>query len=122
DRGARVACVSHNAARLLVSFFGVSGWGRIFVPINFRLTAAEVEYILDHCGAEVVLLDPDLAHLAAAARTEHVFVFGADDDRIWSSTAEPEPWDADEDATATINYTSGTTARPKGVQLTHRGL
>ncbi len=122
ERGARVACVSHNAARLLVSFFGVSGWGRIFVPVNFRLAPAEVEYIVEHSGAEVVLLDPDLVHLADAVDVPHVFILGEDDEKIWSTTAEPEPWEPDEDATATINYTSGTTARPKGVQQTHRAL
>ncbi|RLV56184.1 AMP-dependent synthetase [Aeromicrobium phragmitis] len=121
-RGARVAMVSHNAARMLVSFFGVSGWGRVFVPINFRLAAAEVEYIVEHCGAEVVLLDPELAHLAEVVDAPHVFVLGDDDERIWASTGDPEPWEPDEDATATINYTSGTTARPKGVQQSHRAL
>ena len=44
--GGRVAIVSHNAARLLVSFFGVSGWGRVLVPVNFRLAPAEVKYIV----------------------------------------------------------------------------
>ena len=43
--GARVAMVSHNSARLLTSFYGVSGNGRIFVPINFRLSAEEVRYL-----------------------------------------------------------------------------
>lgn len=122
ERGARVAMVSHNAARMLVSFFGVSGWGRVFVPINFRLAPAEVEYIVGHSGAEVVLLDPDLAHLADVVKAQHVFILGEDDEQIWASTADPEPWEPDEDATATINYTSGTTARPKGVQQTHRAL
>ncbi|RYY46221.1 MAG: AMP-dependent synthetase, partial [Actinomycetales bacterium] len=41
--GGRVAMVSQNAARLYTSFFGVSGWGRVFVPVNFRLAPAEVE-------------------------------------------------------------------------------
>ncbi len=122
ERGARVACVSHNAARLLVSFFGVSAWGRILVPVNFRLAPAEVQYIVEHSGAEVVMLDPDLAHLAEAIDAPHIFVLGEDDEKIWSGTAEPEPWAPDEDATAPINYTTGTTARPKGVQLTHRAL
>ena len=49
--GDRVAVVSHNSARLLASFYGVCGWGRILVPVNFRLAAAEVQYILDHSGA-----------------------------------------------------------------------
>ena len=52
--------VSHNAARLLTSFWGVSGYGRIFVPINFRLHAEEIRYIVGHCGASVLLVDPEL--------------------------------------------------------------
>lgn len=120
--GGRVAVVSHNAARLLASFYGVSGWGRILVPINFRLTAAEVSYITDHCGAEVLLLDPELAHLADETDVRHTFILGEDDAKIWGDNREPAAWEPDESATATINYTSGTTARPKGVQLTHRAL
>jgi fatty-acyl-CoA synthase len=126
-RGERVAVVSHNAARLLVSFFGVSGWGRVLVPINFRLNASEVSYIVEHSGASVLLVDPELDESLAGVDAKHRFVLGADtDELLWPTgpgTAEPEPWtDPDEDATATINYTSGTTARPKGVQLTHRNL
>ena len=58
--GGRVAMVSHNAARLAVSFFGVSGNGRVFVPINFRLSRDEVAYIVEHCGADVLLVDPEI--------------------------------------------------------------
>lgn len=122
DRGARVAMISQNSARQYVSFFGVSGWGRIFVPINFRLAVAEFQYIIEHCGAEVVMIDPELADIAPSLNAKHIFILGEDDDKIWGSSAEPEPWEADEDATAVINYTSGTTARPKGVQQTHRAL
>ena len=54
---------------------------------------------------------------------KHRFVIGKDaDDALLRFDTEPEPWIPDEDATGTINYTSGTTARPKGVQLTHRSL
>lgn len=122
--GGRVAMISHNSARLFVSFFGVSGWGRAFVPVNFRLAAPEVEYIVAHCGAEVVILDPELAHLReSCAAAKHVFVAGEDDEALWGDPGHaPAPWTSDEDATATINYTSGTTARPKGVQQTHRAL
>ena len=49
-------------------------------------------------------------------------MLGADDAALFLEGVEPEPWEPDEDATAAINYTSGTTARPKGVQLTHRTL
>jgi acyl-CoA synthetase (AMP-forming)/AMP-acid ligase II len=123
-RGERVAIVSPNAGRFLTSFFGVSGFGRILVPINFRLNAEEISYIMDHSGASVLLVDPELDESLATIDVKHRFVLGsASDDELFNSDAEPEPWDdPDEDATATINYTSGTTARPKGVQLTHRNV
>jgi fatty-acyl-CoA synthase len=121
--GERVAVVSHNSARLLTSFFGVSGYGRVLVPINFRLGTDEVRYIVEHCGASVLLVDPGLEESLADVRAKHRFVLGADTDEIlFGSEEEPRPWEADEEATGTINYTSGTTARPKGVQLTHRTL
>ncbi len=121
-QGARVAMVSQNSARLLAAFFGVSGSGRILVPVNFRLAAAEVDYIVSHSGAEVLLVDPELDNLAGVTAA-HRFTIGAQgDEALLRYGVEPRAWEPDEDATATINYTSGTTARPKGVQLTHRNL
>ncbi len=118
--GGRVAFISQNSARLLTSFFGVSGYGRVLVPINFRLSAAEIEYIVGHSGAEVVYCDPEQKHVLDALDVPHKFLLGDDDD-LYLPGVDPKPWDEpDEGATATINYTSGTTARPKGVQLTHR--
>jgi fatty-acyl-CoA synthase len=118
--GGRVAVVSQNSARLLTSFFGISGWGRVLVPINFRLSKAEISYIVGHSGATVVYADPALKDTLDTLDVEHKFVLG-DDDSLYLYDTEPKPWnDPDEGATATINYTSGTTARPKGVQLTHR--
>ena len=120
--GERVAIVSQNAARFLISFFGVSGFGRVLVPINFRLNADEVNYIVDHSGASVLLIDPELDEaLAGVTAKERILFDGTADAELFAdAAAEPAPWRADESATATINYTSGTTARPKGVQLTHR--
>jgi acyl-CoA synthetase (AMP-forming)/AMP-acid ligase II len=121
--GERVAIVSHNSARLLTSFFGVSAHGRILVPVNFRLTADEIAYIVEHSGASVLLVDPELDDALSSVTAKHRFVLGKEaDEELLRFDAEPEPWIADEDATGTINYTSGTTARPKGVQLTHRTL
>jgi fatty-acyl-CoA synthase len=121
--GERVAVVSHNSARLLTAFFGVSGFGRVLVPVNFRLNEQEVGYIVEHSGASVLLVDAELDGVLADVKAKHRFVIGADsDDELLRFGVEPQPWDADEDATATINYTSGTTARPKGVQLTHRNV
>ncbi|MEO5975390.1 MAG: AMP-binding protein, partial [Ilumatobacteraceae bacterium] len=122
-QGARVAIVSHNSARLLTSFFGVSGSGRILVPINFRLVANEISYIVEHAGANVLLIDPELNDALGGVTATHRFVIGQEsDDTLYRFGVEPRAWSPDEDATATINYTSGTTARPKGVQLTHRNL
>ncbi|MBA3605403.1 MAG: AMP-binding protein [Actinomycetota bacterium] len=121
--GDRVAMVSHNSARLITALFGVSGSGRILVPVNFRLVAAEISYIVEHSGARVLLVDPELDAALAGVECEHRFVIGAESDAaLERHDAEPQPWEPDEDATATINYTSGTTARPKGVQLTHRNI
>ncbi|MEK7292502.1 MAG: AMP-binding protein [Actinomycetota bacterium] len=122
-QGARVAIVSQNSARLLTSFFGVSGSGRILVPINFRLVADEISYIVGHSGADVLLVDPELNDALASVTAKHRFVIGQKtDEQLYRFGVEPHVWEPDEDATATINYTSGTTARPKGVQLTHRNL
>jgi fatty-acyl-CoA synthase len=120
--GERVAIVSHNSARMLAGFYGVSAWGRVYVPINFRLSVDEIRYVVDHCGATMLLIDPELEDALADIECAHKLVLGRDDDQIYLHGVEPEPWAADEDATATINYTSGTTARPKGVQMTHRNL
>ena len=121
--GERVAIVSHNSARLLTALFGVSGSGRVLVPINFRLVAEEVKYIIAHSGARVLLVDPELEQAMADIECDMKWTIGAvSDATLMRFDTEPVMWEADEDATATINYTSGTTARPKGVQLTHRNL
>ncbi|MDX2382339.1 MAG: AMP-binding protein [Acidimicrobiia bacterium] len=121
--GERVAVVSHNSARLLTALFGVSGSGRVLVPINFRLVAEEVRYIIEHSGARVLLVDPELAAAMADVECERTMIIGAESDAVLMKfDTEPAAWEPDEDATATINYTSGTTARPKGVQLTHRNV
>jgi acyl-CoA synthetase (AMP-forming)/AMP-acid ligase II len=121
-QGERVAIVSQNSARMLEGFYGVCSSGRIYVPINFRLSQAEVAYILDHSGSSVVLVDPDVAGLVEGSSAKRTIVLGEDYEAILRFGVEPVEWEADEDATATINYTSGTTARPKGVQITHRNI
>jgi acyl-CoA synthetase (AMP-forming)/AMP-acid ligase II len=123
EQGERVAMMSHNSARLLTALFGVSGSGRILVPINFRLVAEEVKYIIGHSGARVLLVDPEIEQAMADVECEMKWTIGTETDAIvMKFDVEPNEWEPDEDATATINYTSGTTARPKGVQLTHRNV
>ncbi len=123
-RGAKVAIVSPNSAKFLISFFGVSAYGRVLVPINFRLNAGEVAYIVEHSGSDVLLLDPELeAALADVSAKEKIVLDGVGDAGVFApieSGRQPDAWEGDEDSTCSINYTSGTTARPKGVELTHR--
>src|SRR5262244_1805576 len=121
--GERVAIISPNAARFLVALFGVSVYGRVIVPVNFRLNAEEVRYIVEHSGSTVALIDPELDELLKGITVKHRLVLGAATDaQLFGRTgAMPRFRVTDENASVSINYTSGTTARPKGVQLTHRG-
>ncbi|MFG3296771.1 AMP-binding protein [Streptomyces sp. NPDC048179] len=122
--GERVAVASHNSARLLELLFALPMSGRICVPVNFRLKPDEVDYIVQQSGASVLLTDPELDGALKGIKVRHRYVLGEQTDSdVMRFGVEPRPWSApDEDATATINYTSGTTARPKGVQLTHRNI
>ena len=120
--GERVAVVSHNSARLLELLYAVPTSGRVCVPVNFRLRPDEIRYIVEHSGASVLLVDPELD--LAGVTAPHRFTLGEQtESELMRFDTEPRPWaEPDEDAAATINYTSGTTARPKGVQLTHRNV
>jgi fatty-acyl-CoA synthase len=122
--GERVAVVSHNSARLLELLFAVPMSGRICVPVNFRLKPDEAEYVVRQSGSSVLLVDPELDDVLSGVKARHRFVLGEQsENELMRFGIEPRPWsNPDEDATATINYTSGTTARPKGVQLTHRNI
>jgi acyl-CoA synthetase (AMP-forming)/AMP-acid ligase II len=122
--GERVAVVSQNSARLLELLYAVPASGRIAVPINFRLRAEEVRYIVEHSGASVLFVDPELDEPLRDVRARHRIVLGAESDALaMRFDVAPRRWVVpDENATATVNYTSGTTARPKGVRLTHRNL
>src|SRR5499426_2540714 len=121
--GERIAIVSPNAARFLVSLYGVSVFGRVIVPVNFRLNAEEVRYIIEHSGSTVALIDPELDESLRHIQVKHRFVLGgASDAQLFGRRdSRPRGRVTDENDTVSINYTSGTTARPKGVQLTHRG-
>src|SRR6476469_1180130 len=121
--GERVAIVSHNSARLLELLLAVPSAGRVLVPVNFRLSPEEISYIVGHSGSRVLLVDPELESSLKRVEAEHRFGTGEEYEQLLRFDTEPRAWAApDEDATATINYTSGTTARPKGVQMTHRNI
>jgi acyl-CoA synthetase (AMP-forming)/AMP-acid ligase II len=139
--GDRVAFLAPNVPALLAAHFAVLQLRAALVAINTRLQSEEVGYILDHSGAKLVLVDPELAPIVAgiphalAARPTLVNL----EDPIGGATGSPldGPTYAelvagadelpirndvdDEDRVTSINYTSGTTGRPKGVMYTHRG-
>ena len=131
-RGDRVAYISPNTHMHLESFYAVPQIGGILVPINFRLTASDFEYIINHCGAVAVCVHGDLLDVVDTVRTKvtHVRHFVAlegtrdgwleYEQLLTSEAGSFEPAPIDERGLLTINYTSGTTARPKGVMITHR--
>jgi fatty-acyl-CoA synthase len=130
--GDRVACIAPNTHAHLESYYAVPQIGAVVVPINYRLTADDFAYIINHSGARVVCADP--AYLDTVDRirnqlpmVEHFVAFegprqGWLDYEAALSASAPvfERPRIRENDLISINYTSGTTARPKGVMLTHR--
>jgi fatty-acyl-CoA synthase len=125
--GDRVAVLAPNRADAFACYTGVPLAGATLVPLNTRLHPADLAYILRHSGSRLLLADPALAAEAGAAlagvpdlRTV-VMGHAAYEDML--AQADPLPFDperAGERSLLSINYTSGTTARPKGVMQTHR--
>ena len=124
-KGDRVATLLFNSPEMVEAHFGVPAAGGILVAVNHRLAGAEVGYILRHSGARYLLLDAGLETLARAAALAGVTVIRYPDQYeeflVGASPARPESWLEHEEETISVNYTSGTTGRPKGVQYTYRG-
>jgi len=128
DAGDRVAFLCPNIPALLEAHFAVPAAGAVLVAINTRLAAGEVASILEHAGARIVFCDHELVGLVEGCDVDIVRVddTGAPGDPYedFLATGSPQPFERpliDEEQTISINYTSGTTGRPKGVMYTHRG-
>ncbi|HEY9566766.1 MAG TPA: long-chain-fatty-acid--CoA ligase [Thalassobaculum sp.] len=124
--GAVVALVMKNSPAFLELTFAVSHLGAVLLPVNYRLAAAEIVYIADHAGAAMVLVDEELASLAAKVTVPVVTVTAAmqADSRVLAGRdAEPVPMRRrrPEDLFR-LMYTSGTTDRPKGVMHAYSNL
>ena len=132
QQGDRVAYIAPNTHAQLESFYAVPQLGAVLVPINYRLTGDDFAYIINHSGAKVVCAHSDYLEAVDKIRGElpsvahFVALEGARDGWLdyeqLVAAASPEfarPEIGERDL-LTINYTSGTTARPKGVMITHR--
>ena len=132
DRGDRVAYISPNTRSHLEGYYAVPQIGAAIVPINYRLTADDFAYLITHSGSKVVCAHPDQMNAVDRIReqlpaaTQFVALEGARDGWLdyesLLAAASPEPVrpPIGERDLLSINYTSGTTSKPKGVMITHR--
>jgi fatty-acyl-CoA synthase len=138
QKGDRLAYLSFNCHRLLEAYFGVPQLGAILLPMNIRLSPEELAYILNDAEPRILFFDPEFIPLLEALRPQvkevEYYVPLRDTKPAWACPkfydellAEAEPIeidyrDIDENSVAELFYTSGTTAHPKGVMLSHRNL
>ena len=138
ERGDRVAVLLPNIPEMLEAHFGIPLSGGVMVAINTRLKTDEIAYILEHSGARALIVDSEMAPLVEPALnglpelrlavTVHDTDAGTQldgpDYEEFLASGSPDDLDwpiSDEDQVISINYTSGTTGKPKGVMYTHRG-
>ena len=139
EPGDRVAFLSMNCHRLLEAYYGVLEAGAVLLPLNVRLASQELIYILNDSGAKVLFLEKEFLGVVDSFRNElstvkSFILLDARPQADWLSphsyedilaSASPcraDIMEIDEDALAELFYTSGTSANPKGVMLTHRNV
>ncbi|HET6932923.1 MAG TPA: AMP-binding protein, partial [Candidatus Acidoferrum sp.] len=137
--GDRIAFLSTNCHRLLEAYYGVLEAGAVLLPLNIRLTPAELAYILNDAGATFLFVEKQLLGLVESFHKDIPSVrmicqLEGAPEAAWLSPRNYEdllgdaaPYKADiaavdENALAELFYTSGTSANPKGVMLTHRNV
>ena len=130
--GDRVAYIAPNTHSHLEAYYAVPQIGAVLVPINYRLLPDDFEYIINHCGAKIVCAHEDYINAIDVIRDKltavktFVALEGAGngwikyEETLKSHSPSFSKVDISETDLITINYTSGTTARPKGVMITHR--
>ncbi|WP_027365311.1 class I adenylate-forming enzyme family protein [Desulfotruncus alcoholivorax] len=129
QKGDKVAIMSYNTPAFVISFYGAIKAGAAVVPVNHKLAAPEVDFILDHSGAKVFLFDGALAQVArkisAKVRCSAIDSDAEGFDRLESATEQAPEFQTvqvgDSDL-AEILYTSGTTGKPKGCLHSHKNV
>ena len=137
--GDRVAFLAVNSHRLLEAYYGVLEAGAVLLPLNIRLSGAELSYILNDAGARVLFFDEQFLPMVDSFRkelstTSMLYQMGGTPSASWTQSLPMEllmqqavahRMDTaliDENSVAELFYSSGTSARPKGVMLTHRNI
>ena len=136
--GERVALLSYNCHRLLEAYYGVLQAHGVLLPLNIRLTAREISFMLKDSEARFLFLDRDFVALGEKIRNEGhesiqcILLEPAEEAPAWVeplsydqllAQSSPAPFDflgVDENSIAELFYTSGTSGDPKGVMLSHR--
>lgn len=138
----RVGILCTNTPAFLEAIFGIGAAGAVNVAINYRLKTEDIAYIFDHAEVDSIIVDAEFVHLLDGFRAEHpsvAVIVDADTDRDdgeydravvegleYDRQTGGQGWEAletqveDEESMIALSYTSGTTARPKGVEYTHR--
>jgi fatty-acyl-CoA synthase len=132
EKGDRVAYIAPNTHANLEGYYAVPQLGATLVPCNFRLTADDFAYLIEHSGSKVVCVHPDQMDAVDRVRTrlpQSIHYVALENPRdgwldyealVADAPASFAPPPIDESDLLSINYTSGTTSRPKGVMITHR--
>ncbi|MFD1445734.1 long-chain-fatty-acid--CoA ligase [Oceanobacillus profundus] len=136
--GDHVAVMLPNTHYMLECFYGICQLGAVMVPLNYRLTANDLAYIINHSDAKMLIVDEEFAkpieEIQEKLSLETIIVVAVDDQKTSLTGIDYENYlsgvqadlklpsvNFDENQLLTLNYTSGTTSHPKGVMLTHRG-
>jgi fatty-acyl-CoA synthase len=119
--GDRVAVLARNSLVMLESHYGVPYAGAVLVALNVRLSVDELRYIVEHAGCTVIFAEPELRSVAEQISGGVRVVSGDEYELALRRVSALPPHEPDEYDLLAINYTSGTTGRPKGVMYHHRG-
>src|SRR5215510_12098814 len=132
-KGDRVAWLGYNCHRLLEAYYGVVQMGAVLLPLNIRITPSEIAFILQDSESVILFYDRDFSPIVEAVKKEsstirHYIQLDPDaggsgyEGLLAAESIDFTPPDVHDDDLAELFYTSGTTANPKGVMMTHRNL